>query len=209
MDAREAFLSHHGILGQKWGHKNGPPYPLSESKHSASEKKAGWRKSLSDGRPSVAKIIKNRRDEKARKDKEVADWQKDRDERKAALSEYKSLQDKRYDNLADYYQFSKYDDQIRDLKSAHDDFMRDFKEYSKKRDELDLGDPGSIKKLDSIREKLDRRWTEFEKKQRELIDKMNPRGDAAPQFYDEYEAFKRTHSKYSYDPDLSKSELER
>jgi hypothetical protein len=24
----ELFLKHHGILGQKWGVKNGPPYPL-------------------------------------------------------------------------------------------------------------------------------------------------------------------------------------
>lgn len=39
-------LSHHGILGMKWGKKNGPPYPLGASDHSASEKRAGWRKSL-------------------------------------------------------------------------------------------------------------------------------------------------------------------
>lgn len=43
---RKNYLVHHGILGQKWGKKNGPPYPLGVSDHSASEKKAGWRKSL-------------------------------------------------------------------------------------------------------------------------------------------------------------------
>lgn len=39
-------LKHHGILGQKWGVKNGPPYPLDEGDHSAAEKKAGWKESI-------------------------------------------------------------------------------------------------------------------------------------------------------------------
>lgn len=34
------YLEHHGILGQKWGHKNGPPYPLDQSDYSAAERKA-------------------------------------------------------------------------------------------------------------------------------------------------------------------------
>ena len=42
-------LQHHGILGMKWGVKNGPPYPLDASSHSKREKKAGWRKSLNGG----------------------------------------------------------------------------------------------------------------------------------------------------------------
>jgi len=33
-------LYHHGILGQRWGKKNGPPYPLDGSDYSAAEKKA-------------------------------------------------------------------------------------------------------------------------------------------------------------------------
>ena len=42
------YLSHHGILGQKWGKRNGPPYPLGASDHSASEKRAGWQRSLNN-----------------------------------------------------------------------------------------------------------------------------------------------------------------
>ena len=40
---------HHGILGMKWGKKNGPPYPLSPNAHSKGEKKAGYKKSLGGG----------------------------------------------------------------------------------------------------------------------------------------------------------------
>lgn len=48
-------MYHHGIFGMKWGKKNGPPYPLKEGAHSASEKKAGWRKSLNNKADEDAK----------------------------------------------------------------------------------------------------------------------------------------------------------
>ena len=32
------YLMHHGILGQKWGKRNGPPYPLKEGSHTLVEK---------------------------------------------------------------------------------------------------------------------------------------------------------------------------
>lgn len=49
-DFESNYLAHHGILGMKWGHKNGPPYPLDASDHSSSEKKAGYKKSIGGGR---------------------------------------------------------------------------------------------------------------------------------------------------------------
>ena len=75
-------LTHHGILGMKWGKRNGPPYPLGASDHSASEKKAGWRQSLADGREAR---IKKRRDRyvakesvraEKRYDSEIDHWKK-------------------------------------------------------------------------------------------------------------------------------------
>ena len=67
-DFENNYLMHHGILGMKWGQQNGPPYPLDSNKHSASEKKAGWMKSLKE--KSEAKKKKKKQQaalEKARK----------------------------------------------------------------------------------------------------------------------------------------------
>ena len=51
------YLQHHGIKGQKWGVRNGPPYPLDASDHSAAEKKAakGGSKKLSTSTSDISK----------------------------------------------------------------------------------------------------------------------------------------------------------
>lgn len=48
----EDYISHHGILGQKWGKKNGPPYPLAAGSHSSSEKKAASAAGVKVGKSS-------------------------------------------------------------------------------------------------------------------------------------------------------------
>ena len=45
-DFYKDYIEHHGIEGQKWGQRNGPPYPLDQKAHSRSEVKAGWQKSV-------------------------------------------------------------------------------------------------------------------------------------------------------------------
>ena len=55
---KDDSLEHHGIDGQKWGVRNGPPYPLSEGQHSAAEKRA-MRKEGRDTYRLIKKYNKN------------------------------------------------------------------------------------------------------------------------------------------------------
>ena len=56
------YLAHHGIKGQKWGKRNGPPYPLSDAKHNKVVKRAskGSKKVSSNASGSKKKSIKDK-----------------------------------------------------------------------------------------------------------------------------------------------------
>lgn len=85
-------LYHHGILGQKWGRKQGPPYPLDPEDHSAAERKAGYRKSLGGGRNPESYRSKKAAIKKARRDRDRAIQDRyDREERRIE-SKYKKGQ---------------------------------------------------------------------------------------------------------------------
>lgn len=66
----DEYLTHHGIKGQKWGVRNGPPYPLGAEDHSASEKKAGWQKSLDMGKKKPDNKKQGKDEEKGLTDKQ-------------------------------------------------------------------------------------------------------------------------------------------
>ena len=60
VESIDIFMNHHGVLGQKHGVKNGPPYPLEEGDHSSSEesaaKKAGISVGTSSGKGSLDNV---------------------------------------------------------------------------------------------------------------------------------------------------------
>lgn len=61
-NAEEVALAHHGILGMRWGHLNGPPYPIGSGDHSAAEKgaasKAGIKVGSNSGKGSIENVGK-------------------------------------------------------------------------------------------------------------------------------------------------------
>lgn len=101
-DFESNYLAHHGILGQKWGHKNGPPYPLDEGDHSSSEKKAGWRKSLASAikdhkkKKQRVKALEKARKTKAENAKKAAEKQAYEDEKQRVLKSGKASEILKY-----------------------------------------------------------------------------------------------------------------
>lgn len=64
----EYYLIHHGINGQKWGKRNGPPYPLAYNKHTSAEKQENSIRVLS-GQENAIKAKRNKSTFESNQDK--------------------------------------------------------------------------------------------------------------------------------------------
>lgn len=69
-------LYHHGIKGQKWGSKNGPPYPLGASDHSSAERKEGHEGWSKEARRELNNQNGNKSSNKSKKESGLTDKQK-------------------------------------------------------------------------------------------------------------------------------------
>ena len=77
VESIDVLLKHHGVLGQKHGVKNGPPYPLDEGDHSSSEesaaKKAGISVGTSSGKGSLDNVESSTKKESTDKKESSSD----------------------------------------------------------------------------------------------------------------------------------------
>ena len=77
VESIDIFVNHNGILGQKHGVKNGPPYPLEEGDHSSSEesaaKKAGISVGTSSGKGSLDNVESSTKKESTDKKESSSD----------------------------------------------------------------------------------------------------------------------------------------
>lgn len=138
IEAGMEYLEHFGILGQKHGQRNGPPYPLGSGDHSSAEKKAasaaGVKVGSDSGKGSIDNVKKKKK--KAPVKKELTPEEK----REAALEASRT---------GDKKKISKYMDQL------STDELRDAQNRAMMRDTLTRKDPSEQKMSKADVEKME------------------------------------------------------
>lgn len=125
----EDYLEHHGIKGQKWGVKNGPPYPLDEKEMSPEERY----KNVRNIKKQALKVAKEYSDifNKHANDRYDKAWHEWYVEREKAIEEEKKKHRPNDDWLNFQVKYEKKLDRIMD-----DVDEEDQKEYNKITDKL-------------------------------------------------------------------------
>lgn len=187
-------IYHHGILGQKWGKKQGPPYPLDAGNHSAAERKAGWKKSLDSGDKK-----KNTPSSNESKEFGFHTLVKDSEANKNQIT-VRDQENKELNNLKKPNIWTK-----KNTKKYSDEYERISSKYDKKYDAAYKKDKDNEQKAWSSlkeNEQIKKEWLEAQK----LSDKQD-------RLYEQYlgvnsKAYKEAYEKYKRDnKDLDDEEL--
>lgn len=132
IDAGMAWLEHHGILGQKHGVQNGPPYPLGSGDHSSAEKQAASAAGVKVGKDSGKGSIDN---VKKKKKKPLTPEEK----REQALAAAKSGDKKKI---------------AKNIDDLSTDELRDAAERARLKEQLTRKDPSEVKMSKADMEKM-------------------------------------------------------
>lgn len=165
IDAGMEYLEHHGILNQKWGHRNGPPYPLSKGAHSSGEKSAakaaGIKVGGDSGKGAITNIKKFGSRSKSSPDKPQKAAKKEmtpEEKREAALAAMRS---------GDKKQIAKYVDQL------STDELREAQARSQMKDQLTKKEPTEQKASKEDIEKMEAMRSGDKEKVKQYADKMS------------------------------------
>lgn len=85
-------LAHHGIDGQKWGSRNGPPYPLQAGQYSSEEKKLNkGRFNVGNAVRKVKKVVRTTTDTARKIDRKYKEYKRNKDIKNINKKKHKIL----------------------------------------------------------------------------------------------------------------------